>query len=201
MGHQLNDLAEDSLMRLIRGGGWPALAGMAGVDAARRILRPMLLRPRGEVEAFLRSLGVRWVDDAMNADTRYLRNRVRHEILPLFIRENAAFLDSVAFRWRMARLDEAFFREQLGAYCPPMTEEGVFLARDVLRSLSPALRMRFMKKVLDALGPGQARADTLLALENAWRQGEGRKTLRFPGHKSAVIHKGGILCRLETKRQ
>lgn len=191
-GHQLNDLAEDSLMRLLRGSGWPALAGMAGVVPERHVLRPLLLTPRTGIEGFLRSLGAVWIDDPMNKDTHYLRNRVRHELLPFFVRENPAFLANVAFRWRMARLDSLFYSDQLALYPPTLDEKGVFLERDMLFSLASALRVRYIKSVLDALGPGQVRADTLLTLHAAWERGEGEKELRFPGGKSARIMKGGI---------
>ena len=54
VAHQLNDLAEDQLMRLMRGTGWPALGGMEGADPARHLLRPLLLCPRAGLEEFLK---------------------------------------------------------------------------------------------------------------------------------------------------
>ncbi|MDR2893502.1 MAG: tRNA lysidine(34) synthetase TilS [Deltaproteobacteria bacterium] len=106
-GHQLNDLAEDILMRLLRGSGWPALGGMTAVNAQKRILRPLLLVSRQRLEDFLTSIGQDWLKDPMNEDQAYLRNRVRASILPLFLAENPSFLDRAADLWQLARLDVA----------------------------------------------------------------------------------------------
>ena len=112
-GHQNNDLAEDLLMRLIRGAGWPALSGMPALDRSRRLLRPLLLTPRNDIEGFLAALGLGWVHDESNDDHAYLRNRVRLQILPLLLRENPAFLQNTAGLWRLARIDEDYFNSLL----------------------------------------------------------------------------------------
>lgn len=112
-GHQLNDLAEDVFMRLMRGAGWPALGGMAAVNAEFGVIRPLLYTSRADLEAFLQSLGLDWLDDPMNADPHYLRNRVRAVMLPMFMKENPAFLQHVADLHRMAGLDAELFRQWL----------------------------------------------------------------------------------------
>ena len=196
-GHQLNDLAEDSLMRLIRGSGWPALAGMRALDAEKCIIRPLLLTTRAAVEDFLRTLGLDWTEDPLNQDQAYLRNRVRAQLVPLFQQENPAFLGSVAARWRMARDDEAFFAEAAGGVAIHAGGQGVFLSRDDLARSTRAVRMRVYKTVLASLGPGQALAPQLLALDKAWHKGAGGKVLAFPGRKKALVHKGGILFSMD----
>ncbi|MDL2207754.1 tRNA lysidine(34) synthetase TilS [Desulfovibrio sp. OttesenSCG-928-M16] len=90
-GHTANDLAEDVLMRLARGSGWPALAGMRGRDDTRKLIRPLLLTTRADIEAFVASLGLGWIEDESNQDKRFLRNRVRSCLLPLFLEANPAF--------------------------------------------------------------------------------------------------------------
>ncbi|MDR1359708.1 MAG: tRNA lysidine(34) synthetase TilS, partial [Deltaproteobacteria bacterium] len=115
LGHQNNDLAEDMLMRLIRGAGWPSLAGMPARDDQRQLIRPVLLIPRSELEDFLNSLEVSWTRDPSNSDPAYLRNRVRATLLPLFLRENPAFLRTAATLWRLARVDEDFFQTLLAS--------------------------------------------------------------------------------------
>jgi tRNA(Ile)-lysidine synthase len=86
LGHTLDDQAETVLLGLVRGGGLEALAGMAplakipplGLTAAR----PLLETTRDEVEAFCRALRLRPRQDPTNRDPRFLRNRVRREVLP-----------------------------------------------------------------------------------------------------------------------
>lgn len=198
-GHNGNDLAEDVLMRLIRGAGWPGLSGMRAVDAQRRLLRPLLCVSRGDIEAFLASLEVSWITDESNADTSYFRNRVRHTILPLLLRENPGFLDSVAGLWRLGRIDEAYFEE----HTPDPQHDGTTedrtgepqqtLSALVLDPLPMALRLRAYKKALDSLGPGQTLLKGLLAVDAAWMR-KGEKTEhRFPGGKIALVDRKGIV--------
>lgn len=193
VGHQLNDLAEDALMRMTRGAGWPALAGMAAVVEESRVIRPLLLTPRSAIEQFLRDIGETWMTDAMNEDGAYFRNRVRMEFVPLFMRENPAFLDTVAERWRMARQDAAWLRDELERIHPVGRDDGLFLSPEMLRVLPASLRLRKYAAILAGLGRGQATAVLLQALDAAWLRNEGGKTIQFPGGRSAVIRQGGII--------
>lgn len=196
LGHQLNDLAEDQLLRLTRGAGWPAQGGMAGYDASRRLLRPLLLTPRTHLEDFLKSFGQPWRVDQSNAELSTARNRVRHELLPLLLRENPAYLDAAARLWRQARVDEAHWDAQLAAglsTLPPPGPDGARLipAQTLSASAAP-LRLRLYKAVLESLGPGQPLSDALFRLDELWLARAGGKALRFPGDKEARPSKAGI---------
>lgn len=77
-GHTADDQAETVLVNLLRG------AGARGLGAMRPgIRRPLLGLRRHETHELCSSLGVAVVDDATNRDARFVRNRVRHEVLPL----------------------------------------------------------------------------------------------------------------------
>ena len=195
--HQLNDLAEDVLMRLIRGSGWPALGGMAALDRRERLCRPLLLTGRAAIENFLHSLNLRWADDPLNQDQAFLRNRVRAEILPLFLRENPSFLQAVAGLHRLASLDARFFQELLAPYQEmgmPLagSDRASMLPSAALRGLDQALRLRLYKTRLEALGPGQPLLPGLLALDRAWRHKRTGAVIQFPGRKSAHLEPEGI---------
>jgi tRNA(Ile)-lysidine synthase len=83
-GHHADDQAETVLMRLLQGAG---PRGLAGIAAARgSFIRPLLEARRHEITAHLASRGLAWVEDATNRDSRFLRNRVRHEVLPFLAR-------------------------------------------------------------------------------------------------------------------
>lgn len=191
-GHQLNDLAEDALMRMVRGAGWPALGGMEALIPERKIIRPLLLTARASIEAFLTALGESWVCDAMNEDDAYLRNRIRQHIVPALLRENPSYLDGVAERWRMAREDGELFRSLLASITPEERDGGLFFPRAILAGAPAALRLRKYMAVLSAMGEGQANAALLRNLDAAWRRNEGGKIVQFPGAKRAVIKGGGI---------
>lgn len=198
LGHHLDDLAEDQLMRLMRGVGWPELGGMPGRDDERGILRPLLLAPRAALREFLAAVGGSWREDASNADPAYLRNRVRRDILPLFVRENPNYLEAAARLWTLARLDkdelggrtETLLGDRLSV---PQADGRLLLPRDLLDQTHPALRLRLCKTALCRLGPGQPRMDNLIDLERAWTAGRMGAAVRFPGDKEARIAREGIV--------
>jgi tRNA(Ile)-lysidine synthase len=82
VGHTLTDQAETFLMRLLRGSG---PRGLSGIQPHRRdgIIRPLMEVTHGEVEAYLHERGMKYVEDPSNLNPRYLRNRIRMELLPL----------------------------------------------------------------------------------------------------------------------
>lgn len=82
LGHHHDDTAETVLMNLIRGSGATGLKGIAPVRDLK-IIRPLVEFTRQQIEAFLASIGVTPRHDATNTDKRYLRNRIRHELIPL----------------------------------------------------------------------------------------------------------------------
>ena len=97
--HHADDQLETLLMRVIRGA---SVRGLRGIAPRRRlrnsdaspplyVVRPMLAAGRSSVVDFLGVVGQRWREDASNTDTALLRNRLRHQVVPLIkaIREDA----------------------------------------------------------------------------------------------------------------
>lgn len=198
LGHHLNDLAEDVLMRLIRGTGWPGLAGMQAVDPQRSLLRPLLLSPKDRLCGFVSALKISWQEDSSNSDLHFLRNRVRQHILPLFLQENPNFLQNVADLWLLARLDQDYFQQAAARIWhqkpdTPRTQGCGVVPRTVLENAHEALRLRLYKHELDALGPGQALHTGLKQLDAAWKARRTGKTFQFPGNKTAQVQRDGIL--------
>lgn len=85
--HQQNDQGETLLLQLLRGAGPKGLAAMAdlqgrpGWRAAQ--LRPLLGVTRAGLQDYAQSHGLTWVDDESNRDTRYRRNALRQQVMPL----------------------------------------------------------------------------------------------------------------------
>jgi len=79
-GHTADDQAETVLMRLLDGAGPRGLAGIA--PARGLLIRPLIESRREDVLAHLAARGLGWVEDASNRDPRFLRNRIRHQVLP-----------------------------------------------------------------------------------------------------------------------
>lgn len=80
-GHTATDQAETVLLRLVRGSGPLGLAAILPVTR-EGVVRPLLCTTREEVRDYLRSRGLPWREDPSNRDPRFLRNRVRQEVLP-----------------------------------------------------------------------------------------------------------------------
>lgn len=79
--HHADDNLETFLINLSRGAG---LKGLTGIPERNdRIRRPLLRYTRKEIEAFALEKGLSWREDQSNAQNKYLRNRIRNELVPL----------------------------------------------------------------------------------------------------------------------
>jgi tRNA(Ile)-lysidine synthase len=90
--HTRDDQIETVLMRELRGSGARGLAGQA---VASGIVRPFLTLRRSTLEAYARARGVSWEEDPSNASRAFLRNRVRHDLLPAMRRADPSIDDTL----------------------------------------------------------------------------------------------------------
>lgn len=83
--HTADDQVETILLKLTRGAGPRGLSGIPRevTLCGLRVVRPMLDVTRNEIIAFLGENGLSWREDESNRDVSFLRNRVRHEVLPV----------------------------------------------------------------------------------------------------------------------
>jgi tRNA(Ile)-lysidine synthase len=98
-GHTADDHAETILHRILRGTGLDGLGGIPEsrpLDAQTRLVRPMLAITRADVLAALDAWGQSYRVDNSNADPRFTRNRIRHELLPLLVTFNSRIVDVLA---------------------------------------------------------------------------------------------------------
>ena len=96
LAHTRDDQAETVLFRVLRGSGLTGLAGIHPVTADG-FIRPMIGVTRCEVLEFLRTRSIEWREDLSNADLRFARNRIRHQLLPQLAREwNPKIVDALA---------------------------------------------------------------------------------------------------------
>jgi tRNA(Ile)-lysidine synthase len=87
LAHNRDDQAETVLLQLLRGAGPRGLAAMPAFRSAARcspaILRPLIDVPRGMIEAYSSRHNLQWVEDDSNDDRSFLRNFLRHDVLPM----------------------------------------------------------------------------------------------------------------------
>jgi tRNA(Ile)-lysidine synthase len=132
-GHTADDQAETVLINLIRGAGLDGLAGIAPGPT-----KPILALRRAETRSLCDALGLRVVDDPSNTDSRFVRNRIRAEVLPLL--DNIAGRDVAALIARAADLlgDDAALLDELARRIDPTDAKAIAaadprLARRALR--------------------------------------------------------------------
>ena len=80
LGHHANDQAETFILRMLRGSG---LQGLGAMKMQHGVwIRPLLNVKREQIQSWAEKEGISWCDDASNATDVYLRNRIRHQIIP-----------------------------------------------------------------------------------------------------------------------
>ncbi len=176
LGHTGDDQAETVLMRLLRGSG---AAGLSGISSIREGLwiRPLLKASRQEILGYLRENKIAWREDSSNATDDYLRNRVRHHLLPLLEKEYnpnlRATLMETADTLReeseaLKILADAFIGKtdlscgKVELPLDKMTSQPpglqAVVVREILRHYSPARTfpsLKHVRAVLELLSPGK----------------------------------------------
>ena len=94
VAHHIEDQAETVLFNLVRGSRLTGLRGMLPVNG--RIIRPLLMCSRAQIEEFLREKGISWREDETNEDIRYARNLLRREVMPLLKQVNSGAVEHIA---------------------------------------------------------------------------------------------------------
>lgn len=92
VAHHRDDAIETFFINLLRGAGLSGLCGMKAENG--KVVRPMLHISREEIDKFVADENLEYVDDCTNASDLYLRNRIRHQLIPLLRELNPSF-DSV----------------------------------------------------------------------------------------------------------
>ena len=90
--HHADDNLETFLINLTRGSGLDGFTGIPEVNG--NIIRPLLKFSRNEIESFAKENGILWREDQSNASTKYVRNKIRHKILPVLKEINPSLLDT-----------------------------------------------------------------------------------------------------------
>jgi tRNA(Ile)-lysidine synthase len=172
--HTASDQAETVLYRLAVSPGRRALLGME--PRRGRLVRPLLGVSREDVRAYCEERGLRWREDASNADPRFARARIRHEVMPALREIGPRAEESIVETAELLR-DEAEVLEAAAAE--------VSLAD--LRSHPPALARLALRQ---AAGQAVSRRDADAIRDLAGRGGT--TSLDLPGGLRAVVEYGTV---------
>lgn len=168
--HTADDNAETVLMHLLRGTGLKGLGGIA--PKRNNLIRPLLSVTRGEVEIFLEEYALPHREDNSNHTDLFLRNRLRHHVVPLLKEENPRFSENLSAMALRLRQDEDALAEIANQKPISIT---------ALRQESSAIRVRILERFLKESGVPEPEAshirlaEALVFSDNPSAQGN------FPG--------------------
>jgi len=169
--HHLNDNIETVLFNLVKGTGIKGLRGM--LPKHGNVIRPLLFASRDEIEAFAKQHNLSWREDSSNAEDKYSRNYIRHNVVPLFKELNPSFETSFAnnltifseletqFDAHYRKVSKTLFFQRHG---------DVYIAIEALKKLSDKRTILFT--YLQTLGFTSSQVDDILSglNNNAGRQ-------------------------------
>ena len=184
LAHHRDDQVETFLLRLLRGS---KQSGLASMRVHRGVWwRPFLGCSRGQILDYARQYELRWVEDKSNNDPTFLRNRLRHQVVPQLLEINSCFDSHITGLTQQFQLEEDYWQEQVEQNFVDLTvsdHNGIRLNRELLLAQHPALRLRlFREALLQVRGDLQKiEAVHLDAIENMLTGQRSQAQLDLPG--------------------
>ncbi|HEX2139784.1 MAG TPA: tRNA lysidine(34) synthetase TilS [Woeseiaceae bacterium] len=183
--HHQDDQAETLLLNLMRGSGAAGLAGIGPVQPLGKglLLRPLLNVPREAIEAYAAAHALEWCEDPSNADSRFDRNYLRREILPVFRRRWPAVSARLARSAGLLAEANGLQTELAEVDLATLGGDPARLDLEALRQLAAARQRNVLRHAIRRLGlPGAPSA----RLEQAVREllsaaPDAQPLVRWPG--------------------
>ena len=169
--HTADDNAETVLMHLVRGTGLKGLGGIAPVIGT--VIRPMLNCTRQQVLAFLAEYHIDHIEDSSNETDAFLRNRLRHHVMPLLIAENPRLAENVSAMAMRLRQDEEALQNLSRAEVLPSVE--------ALQQMAYPLRSRILENFLKQNGVKEPEAEHIALCEALVFSDNPSARANFPG--------------------
>lgn len=197
-GHTMDDQAETVLMRLMRGSAGAALGGMEALrplskNSSIKLVRPLLWARRIDTEDYCRLRKTEFLSDEMNEDLRFVRVKVRRQLLPLMQSFNNRIVETISRTAAQLREDgEVLFNDsdallRQAAVSIEESDAGdettpPVLDVKVLANAPPALRRRALRQWLSDARGGTRRLEMvhLLAVERLLEGNSGGKVAELP---------------------
>lgn len=170
--HTADDNAETVLLHLIRGTGLKGLGAIAPKMGA--VIRPMLGITRQEVECFLEEYHIPHREDSSNETDLFLRNRLRHHVMPLLKEENPRLAENLSAMAMRLREDERALSELSAQEEPGNVSQ--------LRNMLPAQRSRALETLLKQWGVREPEAEHIALAEKLVFSDKPSAKAHFPGN-------------------
>lgn len=191
LAHHRDDQAETVLMRLLRGSGPAGLRGMGYRSGNGLYVRPFLDADRSAIEEYAAARGLRFRTDSSNSDPRFLRNRVRLQLLPLLGEYNPEIVSRLADTAAIMAADEELLSESVSRCWEAagrMDSDGVSADCARLRNESSGMRLRIYRHALTLLAGTSRRIAYrhLRAIDDLMLSGSPNGRLHLPGGLTAI---------------
>ena len=109
--HHLNDTIETILFNLVKGTG---IRGLRGIPLKQgNIIRPLLFASREEIETYQKKFKLKFREDSSNANDKYTRNKIRHQIIPLLKEINPSLENTFAEKIELFSQLETIYEKQM----------------------------------------------------------------------------------------
>jgi len=158
IAHHQDDQVETLMLHWIRGGG---IAGMVGLQPRQHdIIRPLLSVTHAETLTYCEQHNLMPIEDASNNDTRFYRNRIRHDLLPLIETMNASFRTTLLRNAEVMRVDAEWIDAQVEQAWSTvvLSEQDATLVLSIshAHALSLSIQRHLLRRVTSILCAGQS---------------------------------------------
>jgi len=154
-GHNKDDNAELVLMNLLRGAGPKGLCGIPPIRDSKYI-RPLIQVSKNQILDFLKAENQASVFDSSNKDMRYLRNKIRYQLMPqLQLEYNPEIMDALDRLSHILKQEEDFWdletRKKLQTCLVKSSPSCLVLSKSVMAGLHPAILNRIFRKAIQTI--------------------------------------------------
>jgi len=158
VAHHADDQVETLLLHFLRGSGLPGMVGM--LPRQQDIIRPLLEIRHAQTVAYCQEHEIEPLEDLSNSDLRFLRNRIRHELVPLLESLNPGFDSTLLRNASVIGVDVEWLEAQIDACWPTVVsseqDDIITLRREALSSLPLSLQRHLLRRVTARLCEGQS---------------------------------------------
>lgn len=146
--HHMDDQAETFFINLLRGSGPKGLSGIPERSDDGKIIRPLLELRRYEILRYLKDLNLPYRVDKSNLDKRYLRNTIRHELMPMLLKIQPQIVEHIHTLSKILKEEDRFLDELVGSkisFSCHEKDKKISIQRNTILTLPEALKPRAIR--------------------------------------------------------
>nr|WP_299124369.1 tRNA lysidine(34) synthetase TilS [uncultured Tenacibaculum sp.] len=145
--HHADDNLETFLINLTRGTGLEGLTGIPTING--NIVRPLLIFSREEIKNFAITNAIQWREDASNSEIKYLRNKIRHQIIPTLKEVNPSLLNSFIKTNEFLKQSQQIVNDKIKEISPEiLINKGDIIKIDIKKILSFSNPKAYLYQIL-----------------------------------------------------